>query len=165
MAAASKSISQPDLTVAAIVHQDGLFLVVEEKVRSRIVINQPAGHVEAGESLTDAVIRETLEETAWTFEPEGIVGIYLWQGGSSSAAFLRIAFHGRCVAHDANRSLDRGILRALWLSPAELAARSSQLRSPIVLKGIEDFLAGARYPLDLVMGLGVPQLLLRAARV
>jgi 8-oxo-dGTP pyrophosphatase MutT (NUDIX family) len=149
---------RPELTVAAIAEQDGRFLVVEEHVHGQLVINQPAGHVEAGESILDAVRREALEETAWHFEPEAIVGIYYWQRDPASSPFLRVAFAGRCHSHERHRSLDTGIVRTLWLSREDLLARSPRLRSPMVLRGVDDYLAGRRWPLDLVQDLGLAEL-------
>ena len=100
---------KPDVTVAAVVEREGQFLLIEERVSGRIVINQPAGHLENGETLIAAVARETLEETGWTFEPEAIVGVYLWRPPQTQRTFLRIAFCGPAIAHDATRALDHGI--------------------------------------------------------
>lgn len=151
----------PELTVAAIVERDGRFLVVEELVGGRLVINQPAGHVEPGESLLAAVTREAREETAWRFLPDAMVGIYLW-GHASQSRFLRVAFTGRCRDFDASLALDTGIVRTLWLTRTELLARTAQLRSPMVLRGVDDYLAGRRYPLDVVQDLALEQLASRA---
>ena len=138
-------IWKPDVTVAAVV----------ERVGARLVLNQPAGHLENGESLVQAVIRETIEETAWQFVPEAVVGVYLWNQCPGSAdspgrSFLRVAFLGDVVHHDANRPLDDGIERAVWLTRQQLAAHASRLRSPLVMRCIDDYLAGRRYPLDLL---------------
>lgn len=157
--------SRPELTVAAVIERDGRFLFVEERVGGRLVINQPAGHVEAGETLLDAVSRETLEETAWTFVPESMVGIYLWSRGAGQQTFLRVAFAGRCDSHDEHRVLDTGIERVIWLARDELLARTPQLRSPMVLRAIDDYLAGQRHPLDFICNLAPEQLLTRAARL
>lgn len=137
-----------DVTVAAVVERSGRFLIVEELVGGERVLNQPAGHLEPGESLVEAVIRETLEETACALEPEAVTGIYLWQTPDGQRSFLRVAFAGQCRGHDPTRALDHGILRADWLTREELAQRASQLRSPMVLRCIDDYLAGVRYPLD-----------------
>ncbi|MEO7385787.1 MAG: NUDIX hydrolase [Gammaproteobacteria bacterium] len=153
----------PELTVAAVVEQNGRFLMVEERVAGRLVLNQPAGHVEPGETLADAVIREALEETAWTFVPEATIGIYLLGRDDGRNPFLRVTFAGRCVSHDNKRALDAGIERALWLSRTELVARSSQLRSPMVMRAVDDFERGVRYPVDLFQDLAVDQLTQRAA--
>jgi 8-oxo-dGTP pyrophosphatase MutT (NUDIX family) len=141
---------RPDLTVAAIVESDGQFLLVEERVAGALVFNQPAGHVEKGENFIDAVVRETLEETAWTFHPEALVGIYFWEQPGQPRSFLRAAFCGRVSSHDPSRPLDRGIERAVWLTREQIVARSTRLRSPMVLGCIGDYLDGARYPLDVI---------------
>lgn len=141
---------RPDLTVAAVVERSGRFLFVEERVGPRMVFNQPAGHVERGEHLIGAVIRETLEETAWTFVPQSLLGVYMWDSPDRQRSFLRVTFVGDVHSHDPDRKLDRGILRALWLSREELLARSERLRSPMVLRCVDDFLSGRRYPLDLL---------------
>ena len=141
---------RPDLTVAAIIERDGQFLLVEERVANRMVFNQPAGHVERGEQFIEAVVRETLEETAWTFHPEALVGIYFWEQLNQPRSFLRVAFCGRVSGHDPARRLDRGIERAVWLSREQVLARSARLRSPMVLGCIDDYLDGVRYPLDTI---------------
>lgn len=141
---------KPDVTVAAIVEREGRFLLIEEHVGNRLVINQPAGHLEANESFAAAVIRETLEETAWTFIPHAVSGIYLWPHPERNLSFLRVAFCGEVTQHYSDRRLDRGIRRTLWLSRDELVQRNSQLRSPMVLKCVDDYLAGIRYPLALL---------------
>ncbi|HEX2493409.1 MAG TPA: NUDIX hydrolase [Steroidobacter sp.] len=140
---------RPDLTVAAIVERDGQFLFVEERVGNRMVFNQPAGHVERDEQLLEAVVRETLEETAWSFQPEALVGVYLWEHPESPRSFLRFAFCGRVGAHDPNRALDRGIERAVWMTREQLLMRSSRLRSPMVSHCVDDYIAGRRYPLEI----------------
>jgi 8-oxo-dGTP pyrophosphatase MutT (NUDIX family) len=139
---------RPDLTVAAIVERDGQFLLVEERVGNRMVFNQPAGHVEHGEQFIDAVIRETLEETAWTFRPEALIGVYLWEQAEKQKSFLRVVYSGEVTQHHPDRPLDRGIERALWLDRDQIIARSARLRSPLVLRCIDDYLEGARHPLD-----------------
>ena len=142
--------TRPDLTVAAIIERQGEFLLVEERVGHRMVFNQPAGHVERGEQFIDAVVRETLEETAFTFQPEALVGIYLWEQPEKQRSFLRAAFCGSVVAHDPNRRLDRGIERAVWMTREQIVTRSTRLRSPMVLRCIDDYLRGLRYPVDVV---------------
>lgn len=143
-------MTRPDLTVAAIVERNRQFLLVEERAGNRMVFNQPAGHVERGEQFIDAVVRETLEETAWTFHPEALIGIYLWDHPEQQRSFLRVAFCGRVSGHDPTRRLDRGIERAVWLTREQIVARSARLRSPMVLGCIDDYLAGVRHPLDVV---------------
>lgn len=142
-------IWKPHATVAAIVEKEGKFLIVEENINDEIVYNQPAGHLEANESLIDAVIRETQEETAWKFIPEALLGIYLWPQPNTDRTFLRFAFCGTCSDHQANQKLDDGIVRTLWLSKDELK-NSKKLRSPMVIKNIDDYLSGQRYSLDIL---------------
>jgi 8-oxo-dGTP pyrophosphatase MutT (NUDIX family) len=142
---------RPRVTVAAIVEREGRFLMVEERnAVGELVINQPAGHVEVGESLLDAAIRETLEETAWHFVPEYLVGVYLWKQPQASSSFLRVCFAGQVTHHDADRALDDGIEQAVWLSRENLLERSVQLRTPLVLENVNDYLSGERYPLTLL---------------
>jgi 8-oxo-dGTP pyrophosphatase MutT (NUDIX family) len=146
---------RPDVTVAAVIERDGRFLVVEERAARRVVINQPAGHLERGESLLEAVVRETLEETAYALTPEALTGIYLWRHPVIDRTFLRVAFTGSVDGPDAARRLDRCILRATWLSRDQLAARPNVLRSPLVLRCIDDYLSGVRHPLSLLSTLDV----------
>jgi 8-oxo-dGTP pyrophosphatase MutT (NUDIX family) len=141
---------KPDVTVAAVAERDGRFLLVEERASGRIVINQPAGHLEDGETFLAAIVRETLEETAWVFEPRAIVGVYVWRPSHLARTFLRVAFTGELVSHDPSRTLDAGILRTRWLDRSELADPRARLRSPLVLQCVDDFLAGTRYPLSLI---------------
>ena len=141
---------KPDVTVAAVAERDGRFLLVEERASGRVVINQPAGHLEDGETFLDAVVRETLEETAWLFRPEAVIGVYVWRPEHLSRTFLRVAFSGELLTHDPGRSLDHGILRTRWLDRSELADPRARLRSPLVLQCVDDFLAGTRYPLSLI---------------
>lgn len=141
---------KPHVTVSAVAEKDGKFLLVEEKVKGRVVFNNPAGHLEDGETLLDAVVRETMEETACDFRPEAITGIYLWKSPADGRTFLRVNFFGQCMNHDSGRKLDAGILRAVWLSRTELLRHSDKLRSPMVMRCIDDYLAGARYPLNVL---------------
>ena len=140
---------RPHVTVSAVVEREGRFLVVEELVDGREVINNPAGHLEESETLLDAVVREVLEETGFEFLPDYVTGLYLWTS-ISGRTFLRINFVGRCGAHDQYRPLDDGILRVRWMSREDLAASSPRLRSPMVLRCIDDALAGRRYPLEVL---------------
>lgn len=144
------SIWKPHATVASIIERDQLFLMVEESINGETVYNQPAGHLDPGESLLQAAIRETQEETAWHFIPEYISGIYRWDQHSKNRCYLRVAFVGHCDAYDENQPLDEGIIRALWLSRDELVAKKDKLRSPMVLRCIDDYLAGKKYPLELL---------------
>ena len=143
-------VSRPVVTVATIVARDGAFLLVEERTRAGVRLNQPAGHLEAGETLVEAALRETLEETGYRVAPTALVGIYRWQAPETGATFLRFAFAGEIAAHEADRALDVGILRALWLPYDELVARSAMHRSPLVLRCVDDYRAGARRPLDFI---------------
>lgn len=123
--------------------------MVEENVEGRIVLNQPAGHVEAGESMIDAVMRETLEETAHHFTPQAVTGIYFWQHPVNGITYVRHAFCGIVEGPDNHLELDSDILRAVWLTPEELGAQPERLRSPLVMKTIEGYLQGHRYGLEL----------------
>jgi 8-oxo-dGTP pyrophosphatase MutT (NUDIX family) len=145
----------PEITVAAVTETDGRFLVVEERINRRLVINQPAGHVEQGETLLAAVVREVREETAWGFQPEALIGVYLWRNPSSGRSTMRFAFTGSVADHDAQQPLDRGIVRTHWLSRTDLLEREQRLRSPLVLRCVEDYLGGTRRPLDSVATLNL----------
>ena len=140
----------PDITVAAVTESNGRFLVVEERINRRLVFNQPAGHVEHGETLLAAVVREVQEETAWKFQPHALLGVYLWRNPSSGRGYMRFAFTGSVMDHDAEQPLDRGIVGTHWLSRADLIQREPRLRSPLVMRCIEDYLGGTRMPLETV---------------
>jgi 8-oxo-dGTP pyrophosphatase MutT (NUDIX family) len=144
---------KPEITVAAITESDGRFLVVEERINQRLVFNQPAGHVEHGESLLKAVIREVREETAWRFEPASLVGVYLWRSPESGITTMRFAFCGTVDDHQAAQPLDHGIIGTHWLTRTDLQKREHALRSPLVMRCIEDYLGGKRHPLDSVADL------------
>ncbi len=143
---------RPRITVASVAEKDGRFLVVEERLENtgRLVINQPAGHLEGGEDLLEAVVRETFEETAWRFKPEFLVGVYLWAHPNGQISYLRVCFGGSVYGHEPESPLDEGIVRPLWLTRDELQAEGERLRSPLVLGVIDDYLAGERYPLSLL---------------
>lgn len=145
----------PEITVAAVAENNGLFLVVEERINRRLVFNQPAGHVERGETLLEAVVRETREETAWRFQPLALTGVYLWRNPVSGRSTMRFAFTGTVADHDAAQALDRGIVRTHWLSRSELLQREPQLRSPLVMRCIEDYLRGAHQSLAAVGALNL----------
>lgn len=138
------------VTVATVIEAEGRFLLVEELKGGRVVINQPAGHLEPNESLIEAAQRETLEETGWTIEIQGIVGVGLYTAPSNGITYYRTTFYGKPVTHDPERALDEGIVRASWLTEEEVRAESERLRSPIVMKAIEQYLAGHRYPLSMI---------------
>ena len=145
-----ESSSRPAVTVATIVVRDGAFLCVEEQTRDGVRINQPAGHLECGETLASAAVRETLEETGYTVDPVSLVGIYRWQIPGVETTYVRFAFEARIVGHDPARALDAGIVRAQWLDYRTLQSRLAEHRSPLVLRCVDDFLAGTRMPLGLV---------------
>jgi ADP-ribose pyrophosphatase YjhB (NUDIX family) len=147
-------IWKPNVTVAAVLERDGKFLLVEEETESGIRFNQPAGHLECREALTDAVIRETLEESGYSFVPRALVGIYNWRNEEKDVTYLRFAFTGEITAHDAERPLDEGIIAAHWLTLDEIRACQAQHRSPLILRCIEDWCAGTRYPLALMTHYG-----------
>lgn len=140
-------IWKPNVTVAAIIERDGKFLLVEEETAEGVKFNQPAGHLERGESLLEGVIRETWEETAHRFVPEALLGVYHWQHPKKDITYLRFAFTGSVTAHDPAQPLDQGILRAVWLDVEEVRASAERHRSPQVLTCIEHYLAGQRFPL------------------
>ncbi len=144
---------KPHVTVAAVAQRHSQFLFVEERVGGELVINQPAGHLDPGENLIEAVVRETLEETAWRFEPKALVGIYLWRQPQNGSTFLRFSFAGRVSGHDTSLDLDDGIERALWLTRDQIISQQPRLRSPMVLRGVDDFLAGQRIPLAVLESL------------
>ena len=145
----------PDITVAAVTETEGRFLVVEERINRRLVFNQPAGHVEQGETLLEAVVREVREETAWGFKPQAVLGVYLWRNPATGRAYMRFAFTGAVLDHDAAQPLDRGIVCAHWFSRDDLLEREPRLRSPLVLRCIEDYLGGTRMPLDPIARLDI----------
>lgn len=141
---------KPHATVAAIIERDDKFLMVEEVIHGEHVFNQPAGHLDPDESLIDAVIRETREESAWLFTPESVTGIYLWKHPDNGETFLRVAFCGSCSDHDPEQDLDTGIVQAVWKSRDELIKQAEQIRSPMVISCIDDYLAGKRHPLSIL---------------
>jgi len=147
-------IWKPHVTVAALIENEGRFLLVQELISGRSVYNQPAGHLEEGETLIEAVIRETHEETAWEFAPESLVGIYQWRHPEKEKTFIRATFSGKGLQHDPDSELDACIERTFWLNPEEIRDQHDRLRSPMVLRSIEDYLAGFRYPLTLLSDLG-----------
>ena len=149
---------KPSVTVAAIIERDGKFLLVEEHTQDGLRLNNPAGHLDPGESLLQACARETLEETAFHFTPGALVGIYMsrferalpGQDESLDITYLRFAFRGELGVQVAGQALDEGIVRTLWLTPDEIRACAHLHRSPLLLKCMEDYLAGKTYPLDLI---------------
>jgi 8-oxo-dGTP pyrophosphatase MutT (NUDIX family) len=153
---------KPEITVAAITEADGRFLVVEERINQRLVFNQPAGHVEHGETLLTAIVREVREETAWRFEPQSLIGVYLWRSPDSGVTTMRFAFSGTVDDHHAAQPLDHGIVGTHWLSRTDLQEREQRLRSPLVMLCIQDYLDGKRQPiasvahLDLLTAHAIP---------
>lgn len=145
-------IWKPNVTVAAIIEQDGKYLLVEEEPEagSGLFLNQPAGHLDPGESIMQGAIRETLEETACTFVPEYLLGIYQWHSQRVDTTYLRFAFCGRVISHDPERVLDHGIMRADWFDLDEIHRTIHRHRSPLVMQCIQDHIAGKRYPLELL---------------
>jgi ADP-ribose pyrophosphatase YjhB (NUDIX family) len=143
-------IWKPHVTVAAVIERDGKFLLVEENTDEGIRFNQPAGHWEPNETLEQGVMREALEETAYHFSPKWLQGVYRWCHPRKDVTYLRFAFGGEITGHEPQRTLDDGILRAVWLTPEEIRATAERHRSPLILRCIEDHLAGKRYPLELV---------------
>ena len=142
-----REVWRPSVTVAAVIERGGRFLLVQEKIDGRLVLNQPAGHLDPHESLVAACRREVLEETAHRFAPTSLVGVYRWHYAPQDVTFLRFCFTGKILGSE-DRKLDKEIVALHWLSPEELKARSAEHRSPLVQKCVEDFLAGRRIPLD-----------------
>lgn len=141
---------KPHVTVASVIEKNGQFLLVEETINGQNVLNQPAGHLEPGESLIDAVIRETLEETAWDFRPDYLTGIYRFPSASENKIFLRFNFAGQALQHHPELSLDTGIEQALWMTVEEIQQQKHRHRSPLVQQAIEDFQAGKNFPLSIL---------------
>jgi len=141
---------RPSITVAAIVEADGRFLLVEERIGGHHVLNQPAGRVEPEERLLDAVVRETLEETGWHFEPEWFLGVYPWRSPHAQRSSLRFAFTGRVRAHEPQRALDEPVVAVHWLGREQLLHPPCPLRTPLVLRCIDDWYGGRRLPLSAI---------------
>ena len=145
---------QPDVTVATVVVREGRLLMVEERANGSLVFNQPAGHLEPDESLTEAALRETREETGWDVRLTAFIGAYQWKAvnpdGSGGRHYLRFAFAAEPTTHDPDRPLDEGIVQALWMTPAELQQAQARHRSPLVWQVVADYLAGRRSPLSLL---------------
>jgi 8-oxo-dGTP pyrophosphatase MutT (NUDIX family) len=145
---------RPSVTVAAVIARDNHYLLVEEETAEGLMLNNPAGHLEQGESPIEAVVREALEETARTFVPEAFLGVYLARfvrpARLEDVTYVRLAFSGSVGEAIAGRALDQGIRRTLWMTEAELAACAERHRSPLVLQCVRDFAAGRRLPLEAV---------------
>jgi ADP-ribose pyrophosphatase YjhB (NUDIX family) len=144
----SPEIWRPHVTVACVVADAGRYLMVEEEVAGRLVCNQPAGHLEDGETLSAAAVRETLEETGWTVALQHLIGVQQWRSSEHGEAVIRFSFAARAVTHDPERPLDTGIRRAVWMTRDEIVGLGDRLRSPLVLASIDAWLAGQRLPLS-----------------
>ncbi len=143
-------IWKPNVTVAAVIEQDGRFLLVEEQTEQGLLFNQPAGHWEPGETLPAGAAREVLEESAYEFEPQHLLGVYHWHSTVSDTTYLRFAFSGRILSHHPERTLDQGIVRTVWMTPDEVRATRGRHRSPLIVRCMEDYLDGKRYPMELI---------------
>lgn len=143
-------IWKPHVVAATVIERDNHYLCVEEDIDGRRVFNQPAGHLDPGESIVDAAVRETLEETAFTVRIDHLLGIYLAETESPGKTFVRFCFSATVLAHDPGRQLDKEIVRTHWLSHAEIVARQADLRSPLVVRAIEAYESGVRYPLSML---------------
>ena len=141
---------RPRVTVAAVIERDGKYLLIEEESDGRVVLNQPAGHLDPGESLQAAVARETLEESAYCFEPTALLGIYQYRDPRVGVSYVRFAFAGDVTGHDATRRLDTGIVRAVWVTRDEAQRMSERHRSPLVMTCIDAHASGKRHSLDLL---------------
>ena len=148
-----KSQWKPNATVAAIIEQNGKFLLVEEETDRGNRYNQPAGHLEDGETLLQAVIRETMEESAYEFMPNALLGVYHWKHDHNDTTYLRFAFIGKVGKHYPMQELDTGIVRAVWMSIDEIRDKAGLMRSEQVLSCIEDYLADKSYPLEVITNL------------
>ena len=148
-----KHIWKPNTTVAAIIERDNKFLLVEEITERGNRFNQPAGHLEDGETLVQAVIRETMEEAAYEFTPEFLLGVYQWKHTLNDTTYLRFAFIGKAGVHYPMQELDEGIVQAVWMDIDEIRDKANLMRSPQVLTCIEDYIAGKRYPLQVITNL------------
>lgn len=140
----------PHVTVATVIERDGRFLFVYEESDGKKVYNQPAGHLDPDETLAEAALRETLEETGWTVKLTGVVGVNLYTAPSNGITYMRTTFIADAISQDQTRPLDTGIIEAVWLTYEELLARKDQLRSPMTLQIIEDYRSGRRFPLEVV---------------
>lgn len=142
---------KPNVTVAAVIHRENRFLLVEEQADGHIVFNQPAGHLEQNEHLLDAVKREVMEETAREFQPETLTGVYLYPNRFvEDITYLRFCFAGTCTETIPGQPLDDVIIRTVWMTRLEIVEQSGMMRSPLVLKCIDDYLSGKQYSLDIL---------------
>ena len=146
----SSEIWKPHVAAATVIEREGRYLCVEEVADGNVVINQPAGHLDPGETLVDAARRETFEETAWHIEVNYLIGIYLMETEIPGKSFLRFCFAGHALAFDESAKLDKEIVRTVWLSRDELEQSATRLRSPLVMEAIRDYERGQQYTLDLL---------------
>jgi ADP-ribose pyrophosphatase YjhB (NUDIX family) len=142
--------NRPHITVATVVERSGQLLMVQEQADGHLVYNQPAGHLEPGETLLAAAVRETLEETAWEVEVTALLGIYAYTSTTNRISYVRHCFIATPLRERNDRQLDKDIVAALWLSPVEIEQRRQALRSPLVYAAVQDYLRGVRHPLDLI---------------
>ncbi|MEE8058084.1 MAG: NUDIX hydrolase [Pseudomonadales bacterium] len=140
----------PHVTVATIVERDGKYLLVEEVSNGDLVFNQPAGHLDANETLQQAAIRETFEETGWTVTLKGIVGLALYTSPHNQVTYHRTTFIAEAISHNPDLALDDGIQQVLWMSYEEMLVNVDKMRSSLVIKSIEQYRAGHHYPLDMI---------------
>jgi 8-oxo-dGTP pyrophosphatase MutT (NUDIX family) len=145
---------RPSVTVAAVIEREGRFLLVEEETSHGLRLNNPAGHLDPGESPAEGCAREALEETTWHFKPTALLGIYMSRfikkATGEDITYLRFAFTGELGEQDTTRQLDTGIVRTLWMTADEIRAAPERLRSPLVLRCIDDYQAGVRMPLSML---------------
>jgi 8-oxo-dGTP pyrophosphatase MutT (NUDIX family) len=149
----SPDVWRPHVTVACVVTDRDRYLMVEEEVNGRVAYNQPAGHLDDFESLQQAAVRETREETGWTVALTHLIGVHQWRSKEHGDVIVRFSFAAKPLSHDPQQPLDVGIRRALWLTRGEIAALGERLRSPMVLMSIDEWLAGQRLPLSAVTSL------------
>ena len=149
----SRDVWRPHVTVACVVADRDRYLMVEEEVNGRVAYNQPAGHLDDFESLQQAAVRETQEETGWTVALTHLVGVHQWRSTEHGEVIVRFTFAAMPLSHDPQQALDAGVRRALWLTREEIAALGERLRSPMVLLSIDQWLAGQRLPLSVVVSL------------
>ena len=141
---------KPHVTVATVIEKDGKYLLVEERCNGALVFNQPAGHLDPNETLEQAAVRETFEETGWHVQLQGVVGVALYTSPHNQVTYHRTTFYAKAVEHDPTQALDDGIEQAIWMSYEDIIASSDRMRSHLVIKCIEQYQQGHRYPIDLV---------------
>lgn len=140
----------PHVTVATIIERDGKYLLIQERSEGQLVYNQPAGHLEANESLAEAAVRETLEETGWDVNIEGLVGIALYHSPINGITYHRNTFFASPIHHHPDQPLDEGIKAAVWMTYEEMLDNKQSMRSPLVIKAVEQYRDGHRYPLEMI---------------